>query len=683
MRSLFANNAAAVFLIAVTAQARDSFPPLNFELNQGQAAASVRFVARTPRYNLLLSDRQVTISSAQHSSLQMSFTGARTADAVVGDELLLGKVNYFIGNDPKRWQRSVPTFAKVHYRNLYPGIDLVFYGNQRRLEYDFIVAPGVDVHAIRLAFSAAATSFEKNGDLLCQISDREFRLHKPVFYQAAGLWREPVDGRFVKLPHGEIGFAAGTYDHTRPLIIDPVVEYSSYLGGSDDEGIWAIQRDAAGNLYMAGEVTSADFPVAGPVQANVHGNYDGFISKFDPSGTQLIYSTYLGGSKFENIDSMAVDADGSAYVGGRTTSADYPTFQAIQPSFAGATDGFIARLDPSGSQLIFSTYWGGSQFDAITGIALGPNNAVYVTGQTRSYEFPVTDGAYQTTCDTKYHAWACAGDAFVSKLDSTGATLIYSTFLGGSSSDSASGIAVDPQGNIYVSGSTSSSDFPVAQAYQGKRNGFGDAFLTKISPDGKSLVFSTYFGGSVSGGSQGLAIDQFQNSYLIGTTNSNDLPTVSPFQAHMGGLGDGFIAKFDSAGQAVYASYLGGNKFDLPFRVAVDSSGSAVVAGFTQSSDFPVLNATQPSFGGGLWDAFVTKIAPDGSSLVYSTYLGGAGDEFLYALYNDEAGNIWVGGSTSSRDFPIVNAFQGAYAGGPYDAFFTKISANSAQLTRK
>ena len=690
--------AASVLLIAISIQAKsnpsETAPfngtrPLNFEANQGQAAADVRFLLRGSRYTLLLSERNARLSFSQQStrsSLQMTFVGARTPDAITGDNPLPGKVNYLIGNDPKRWHQSVPTFAKVHYRNLYNGIDLTFYGNQQQLEYDFTIAPGADLRTIKLAFSAPSqalsTDFDKNGDLLCRLPNREFRLRKPIFYQAArnaGSPRESVDGQFTKLPSGEIGFAVGAYDRARPLIIDPVVEYSSYLGGSDDEGIFAIQRDTAGNLYMTGEVSSVDFPIAGPVQAKVGGDYDAFVSKFDPSGTQLIYSTYLGGSKYENGSDLAVDSEGSAYIAGETASDDFPIFQALQPSFGGMYDAFVARLDPSGSQLIFSTYLGGAGFDTAEGIALGPDNAVYVAGTSRSINFPITDGAYQTTCDRRANAPVCSGDGFVTKMDSAGSTLIYSTYLGGSGSDSAYGIAVDPHGTAYISGSTASSDFPAFRPYQARKTGSNDAFLTRLSPDGKSLIFSTYFGGSGFTSSHGLALDRFHNSYVIGNTNSSDLPTVSPFQSQLRGSYDGFIAKFDAKGQVVYASYLGGSNTDFPFRVAVDAAGSAAVAGFTQSSDFPILNAVQPNFGGGSQDVFVTKVSPDGSTLLYSTYLGGTGDDYAYAVYSDEAGNVWVGGSTTSHDFFTVNAFQGSFAGGPFDAFFTKLSADSIQ----
>ena len=271
----------------------------------------------------------------------------------------------------------------------------------------------------------------------------------------------------------------------------------------------------------------------------------------------------------------------------------------------------------------------------------------------------------------------CSGDAFVTELDSTGTQLLYSTYLGGSASDNATGIAVDPQGTIYISGTTSSSDFPVFRPYQASKKGPSDAFLTRLSRDGKNLLFSTYFGGSMGTNSNGMALDRFHNSYMVGTTSSIDFPTVSPFQAQLRGLSDGFIAKFDAKGNVLYCSYLGGSSNrDIAFRVAVDFSESATVAGFTQSSDFPIVSPIQPSFGGGMCDVFVAKVSPDGSKLLYSTYLGGTGDDYAYAVYSDAAGNVWVGGSTSSKDYFTTNAFQGSYAGGPYDAFFTKISAD-------
>lgn len=349
---------------------------------------------------------------------------------------------------------------------------------------------------------------------------------------------------------------------------------------------------------------------------------------------------------------------------------------AIQPTLHGVANAFIARLDRSGSELIFSSYLGGSGYDQAADLALDAFGNVYVAGSTSSVDFPVTPGAYQTVCDQGGIAGVCIGDAFVAKVPGSGSKLAYSTYLGGAGVESALGIAVDPVGAVYITGQTLSKNFPVKNAYQGTLAGFANAFLTKFDLKGNGLVFSTYLGGNGYDAAYGVAMDIHANICVTGNTSSTNFPTVNPFQAvNAGGDSDGFITKFAANGETLaYSTYFGGTGMDFPFRVAVDARGEASVVGFTASVDFPVIHALQPVYGGGNTDGFVIKFDSAGVKPHYSTYLGGSGDEYGYAIRADGGGNIWVGGSTSSLNFPLVKPYQGTYAGGPFDAFLTRIS---------
>jgi len=610
----------------------------------------------------------------------MKLMGADPSATVSGAGELPGKVNYFIGNDPGKWRSNVPTYAKVEYKGIYPGVDLVYYSRQGQLEYDFVVAPGADPNVIRLALGGRL-HLAANGDLVVRLPGGEVRFRKPVIYQSASTDygqqttdRKLVDGHY-RLIRGQVRFAIPSYDKNRPLVIDPVLSYSTYLGGTDDEGIFGIKFDPKGNIYVAGETSSVNFPIKGGFQSTIGGNYDGFITEFDPQGNALVYSTYIGGSQFDHCVGIAVDRQGGAYVAGYTESSNFPTVHPLQASLNGPEDAFVARIAPGGGSLIYSTYLGGSNADGAGNIAIDSHGNAYVAGFTYSTDFPVTPGAFQKLCDLGKNGENCFGDSFVAKISPFGGRLVYSTYLGGSAFDSATDIAVDPQGVAYITGSTGSVDFPTKNPIQGTLAGLTDAFVTKLDATGSALVYSTYLGGSGEDGAGGLTIDGRENIYVAGVTTSTDFPLANPFQPanHANGY-DGFVTKFDSSGQKlVYSTYLGGTGTNLPWRIGVDSLGHAAVIGFTSSTDFPLLHPLQ-GFGGGTFDAFVTLFNTTGSTPVYSTYLGGSGDEFGYAVNADHTGEVWVGGSTSSLNFPVVRPYQPTYAGGPFDAFLSEIT---------
>jgi hypothetical protein len=479
---------------------------------------------------------------------------------------------------------------------------------------------------------------------------------RPQVYQKADLREDPVPGHWVLGGSREARFEVGTYDPKRTLVIDPVLVYSSYLGGSGSEEGHAIAVDGSGSVYVTGWTDSPDFPTLNPYQAG-QAPTDVFVTKFSPSGESLMYSTYIGGSAAERGFGIAVDGSGSAYVTGRTDSPDFPIENPYQTD-QGTSDGFVAKLSPSGDSLIYSTYLGGSSTDYAAAIAVDGSGSAYVTGGTDSPDFPI-ENPYQTDQGSS--------DGFVAKLSPSGDSLIYSTYLGGSSNDYPAAIAVDDSGNAYVTGSTFSTDFPTQSPYQGDQVE-RDAFVTKVSASGDTLVYSTYLGGSGDDYALDISVDRFGGAYVTGFTASTDFPIQNPYQTYQGSA-DAFVTKLSPSGESlVYSTYLGGKSVDRGFGIAVDSAGSAYVAGETLSADFP----TESPYQLYQWvDAFVTKLSPSGDGLAYSTYLGGQSAEFGNVIAIDSAGSAYVTGTTYSTDFPTQNPSQTDQAFG--DVFVAKL----------
>jgi beta-propeller repeat-containing protein len=683
--------------------------PVSFEANNGQTDPRVKFLSRgrgnalfltpteavfvvgsapQPRQSQLSNERgRETQGGGPGAVLRMAFVGASPTPRVVGRDELPGKANYFVGNDRAKWRTNVPTYARVHYEQLYPGIDVVYYDNQRQLEYDFVIGPGADPNKIVLSFLGAdSLEVDAQGDLVIHTAAGAIRQRKPVIHQEVNGVRQEIAGGYVVKGARLVSFRVAAYDASRPLVIDPVLFYSTYLGGSADDQGNAIAVDTAGNAYVTGTTSSANFPTtAGAFQPTFRGGVgctgflngptDVVVAKVSPTGSGLVYSTYLGGSTgSESGLGIAVDTLGNAYVAGGTCSTDFPTTAgAFQTTYGGGnSNGFVTKLNAVGSGLVYSTYLGVSSRS--TAIATDAVGDAYVTGITNSTSFPTTAGAFPTTYG------GGGSDGFVTKLNPLGTALVYSTYLGGNGDEGTAGIAVDTAGNAYVTGDTLSSNFPTTPgAFQTVRRGISDVFVTKLNPTGTGLVYSTLLGGS--GGEDGLAIaiDAAGNAYVTGDTNSTDFPTVFAFQpAFGGGVLDAFVAKLNPIGTGlVYSTYLGGVGFDRGLGVAVDTAGNAYVTGFTGSTNFPTVSAFQPTFGGGSFDAFVTVVNPSGMGLIYSTYLGGIGDDFANGITIDTlpSPNVYVAGSTSSTNFPTTTGgFQTSYGGGPFDAFVAKIT---------
>jgi hypothetical protein len=662
--------------------------PLSFEANQGQADSRVQFLSRGKGYNLFLTSteavlrlgkadcelpnkeqltasvnslHQTPFSAVQfpestrhipysafrtpHSNLRapqsvvvrMKLVGAKPQPKVAGLEDLSGKANYFLGNDPKRWRTNVPTYGKVKYHDVYPGIDLVYYGRQQQLEYDFVLAPGADPRRLRMTFEGAdKLDIDAEGNLVLHTAGSELVQRPPNIYQEIEGTRHTISGRYVLLDgessaltaeHSpgtpqQVGFEVDRYDTDQALVIDPVLVYSTYLGGSGDDVGSDIVVDLAGNAYVTGQTFSTDFPTQNPLQPANGSDFEAFVTKLNAAGTALIYSTYLGGSGDDHGGGIAVDASGNAYVTGNTRSLDFPTQNPLQPVFGGGFygDAFVTKLNAAGSALVYSTYLGGSDNEFLPIIAVEPSGNAYVTGITQSADFPTKNPLQPARKGTD--------TAFVTKLNATGSALVYSTYLGGSIAEFGLGIAADLAGNAYVTGITYSPDFPTKNPLQPTLAGgicFGtpcpDAFVTKLNAAGSALVYSTFLGGSGeerSGGevNSGIAVDSTGNAYVTGVTNSADFPTKNPLQPVSGGDFDAFVTKLNAAGSAlVYSTYLGGSGFDFGNGIAVDSAGGTYLTGWTFSTDFPTQNPLQPVIGTGdcdvrvCYDAFVAKIA--------------------------------------------------------------------------
>jgi hypothetical protein len=730
--------------------------PLSFEINQGQTDSQVKFLSRGSGHSLFLTGNEAVLALRKSNSngkkqiakgksefqrspfdpprallerpanfqfsvsnfqtpatndeprttsalLRMKLVGANPNPKIVGTDELPGKSNYFIGSDPKKWRTNVPNYAKVKYANVYPGVDLVYYGNQGKLEYDFVVQPGADPRQVALQIVAppssrhaakmAALRVDRNGDLVVAIDGGEVIFHKPLVYQPAtykglrttnGGGRDLLEGQYVPRGDNRIGFQLAGYDRRRPVVIDPVLTYSSYLGGSEDDVGAGIAVDVLGSIYVVGYIKSSDFPSsAGAFQTTNGGNTDAFVTKLNAAGSALLYSTYLGGNQPDYGRSIAVDVSGNVYVTG-TAGPYFPTTPgAFRTTWEGSNNVFVSKLRATGSALLYSTYLGeASVVAAVGGIAIDASDNAYVTGSTDSSDFPTTPNALQTS-------YAGGGfDGFMSKLNPLGSALVYSTYLGGSGPDFGTGIAVDASANAYVTGWTSSTDFPTTPgAFQAAPGGREDCFVSKLNATGSALLYSTYLGGSGEDRGSGIAVDATGSAYVTGFNFSVDFPTSSgALQTNFGGHSDAFVSKLNAAGSALlYSTFLGGTDFDSAFSIAVDASGDASVTGATSSWDFPTtVGAFQTRCAGGCAydreDAFVSKLNATGSALLYSTYLGGSRDDSGHSMAIDAAGDVYITGRTDSSNFLTTpGAFQANHSDYYYltrsgDAFVAKLS---------
>jgi hypothetical protein len=604
--------------------------PISFEANQGQADSRVRFLAHAAGSSLFLTPTEalLALSAGRHAPaasrgpflpavayptslapasptlVGMQFLNANPQPEIAGDHQLPGIVNYLLGNDPARWHTNIPTYAQVRYHNIYPGIDLVYYGNQGQLEYDFIVASGSDPSQIRLGFTGAKyLSLNAQGQLLLHLPDGDIPEGALHVYQEINGVRQKVASRYVLQSATEVGFALGAYDTNQPLIIDPILLFSTYLGGFDNDYSTALAVDSMGNVYITGSTSSANFPTQNPLQpAFGNGPSDAFVTEINAAGTALVYSTYLGGDGADWGNGIALDSAGNAYVTGITFSTNFPTQNPLQPAFGGGPDdAFVVKLNATGTALVYSTYLGGNSADWSTDIAVDGAGNAYITGGTSSTNFPTSNPLRSTNAGT--------ANAFVAKLNATGTALVYSTYLGGSNYDYGAGIATDSAGDAYVTGITHSTNFPTQNPLQSTNEGGADAFVSKLNATGSALLYSTYLGGSGVDGGSGIAVDSAGNAYITGSTSSTNFPTSNSLQSANAGGTDAFAAGLNGTGSILlYSSYLGGSSNDGGSGIAIDNMGNIYVTGATASPDFPISKPIQ--MYGGMEDGFLVKLNP-------------------------------------------------------------------------
>jgi hypothetical protein len=650
---------------------RTVVPPLRlgFESNRGRAAPEVRFLSPDGSAAFLAGGHAIlTLSDDPVATLHITFVGANPKAEPVEQGGSHGQIHDYPGRDPALWESGFAACDAIVYRDVYDGIDLVYRHSDGQLEYDFVVAPQADLARITIEFQGADwVAIDADGSLVVTCGGVEVRQHLPHVYQDTAAGRRPIPGRYALRGPDRVGFDIGPYEPDLPLVIDPPLTYSSFLGANTTECL-GIATDQSGNIFLVGR-TSFSVPVANAFQPTASGGGDVFVTKLDPTGTILIYSTYLGGSGQDEGLGIVVDRSGNAYVTGRTSSANFPvTPGAFQTALAGGIDAFVAKLDPKG-KLVYSTYLGGSGDDAALDIAVDTTGQACVTGYTASINFPVTGrrrwwwfrrGALQPNFG------GGALDAFVTKLNATGSGLVYSTYLGGSGNDQGSGIGLCGDNWVHITGLTDSPNFPTTpNAYQSGLAGAQNAFFAKLNFAGTALVYGTYLGGSGSDQAMDIAVTGDARVYITGFTDSANFPVLNAFQGTLAGGQNAFATHFDRNGNLVYSTYLGGSGSDQGMGIGVDPNGNAYVAGTTTSPNFPQVNPAQPAYGGGPFDAFVAKVDPTGAALVYSTCLGGSDDDRGTDVAVNPLGNAYVTGWTYSPNFPTVSPLQGTPGGSP------------------
>ncbi len=678
--------------------------PTGFELNRGQTDRRVTFLAHGSGYTLFLTATEavlnVTTLPAAHARMDKTAAARPTGDDVVrlrlvganahavvsGLDRLPGASNYLLGHKRSQWRTGVQSYAQVSYRDIYHGVNLVYHGAQRQLEYDFVLAPGVSPRAIKLdVLGARGLRLDRAGNLVLRLPNGDLRQARPVVYQQVRGRRVAVSGRYALLGHGEVGFIVGRHDTHAPLVIDPVLSYATYLGGgadSSDSAGNAIAVDNAGDAYVTGYTTSTSFPTTtGAYSATNSGATDAFVTKLNPTGT-ILYSTYLGGNDTSAGAGVAVDSAGDAYIAGTTSASDFPTTTgAYSGTAAGSSDAFMTELNASGAAPVYSTLLGGNDVDSAAAIALAGPGKVYVTGSTSSLDFPTTNS---------YRAADNNGAVFVAGLNTAASgknSLVYSTLLGSHGFDTGAGIAVNSAGDAYVTGSTDATGFPFTTgAYSTTTSGGSDAFVTELDATGV-ISYSTYLGGGGDDHGQAIAVNSAGDAYVTGSTGSANFPQANPLNAIGSGCAspsgnggvDAFVTELNSTGSAlVYSTYLGGSGTDAGYGIAVDEANDAYVTGSTTSANFPATTDAYTTTNSGGVDAFVTKLNAAGSGLLYSTYLGGGSDDTGYGIAANSTG-AYVTGQTYSSNFPTTTGAADGANSGSSSAFVARITGTMGE----
>lgn len=719
---------AASLISPATSPRSDAFGqiPLRFEANAGQTDPEARFLARGRGFTLFLTGAEAVLALREsaggetapakgrgngrpkrfepgpkksiQTNLRMTFVGANRHAEIAGADEQSGPVSYFTGNEPGRWRTGIPSFSRVKYDEIYPATDLVFYGREGELEYDFIVRPGGDPSRIELEFAGARSlALTDGGDLVVLLDGGHLRWHAPVAYQDIDGERRAVDCAFTLPAEGRVAFSVGSYDAAQPLTIDPLLVYSTYLGGSLQDIGQAIAVDRMGTVFVTGQADSLNFPTNRAFRGTNSGGADVFVARLNTNATAFHYSTYVGGNNADIAFGIAVDSGGNAYVAGRTESANFPTRNAFQNSLDGTLypDAFIFKLGTNGTNLIYSSYFGGSDLEAAYGVAVdaGTNNA-YLVGETFSGASFPKKSPFQNNAGG-------LTDAFVARFNTSSSgngSLGWASWLGGGDDDVGFAIKVDTSGNVYVTGQSttnfiSNPTFPLQSPFQSSfRGGITEAFVAKIDATGGSIVWSSYLGGNNNDAGFGIALDSSNNVYVAGSTSSDDFPLTNALQTAHGDGGftyDAFLARIRANGSGLtYSTFLGGQIDDEARAVAVDAAGNAWIAGGTFSANFPNRPAPLQTNFGGAGDAFVAMINPALSgpdSLLFSTYYGARAPEYANGIAVDTNGNCYIIGEARGTNAPGATAgvVQPNYGGGASDAFVAKFFAPpQLRLTR-
>ena len=696
--------------------------PLTFESNRGQTSSEVRFLSRGQGYTAFLTTGGMTLSlrpnrsvpvqqrsdapltdtsqAVPNTTLKFKLLGAARNPVVIGEDPQLARVNYFIGRDPAKWHTNVPTYARVRYKNVYPGIDVVYYGNHRQMEYDFVIAAGADPRRIQFEITGAnGIELDAEGNLVLQTSSGELRFQSPAIYQESQGVRIPAAGTYVVDGPTHVAFHVAQYDPNKALVIDPVLVYGTYMGGSGNDQPTGIAVDNTGSVYLVVYTDSADFPLT-MLGSMAPGASHVFVAKLDPTGSNLVYADYIGGNSQDYGFALALDGANHVFVTGSTASSDFPVVSPYQGAYPGSFNAFLTKISSDGSSLLYSTYFGGNASDQSSSIVIDSLGSAVVAGNTTSTNFPVVN-AYQASVSPN-QGGLYGNYGFLTKFSPDGLSLVYSTYLGGNSNSALNcggtpcwpspfsvitGIALDPNDNIYATGLTNTYNFPTTpgtflpsdSAPQDNVVGF----VSKIGSSG-SLNYSTYFY-EASGGTTGLnaiAVDGSGSAYVTGVALSDGtfpITSTSICDPSVEGWGCNFafVTKFDPAGSTLlYSTFLGTNNGADPKSIALDANGDAYVLASTSSSSFGLVNGIESYTSGS--DLVLVEIDPLAGTQLFATYLGGSADESPAGIALDSNGNIYVAGSTDSTDFPVTQgAFQNSLGGGT-DAFVLKIGSSSA-----
>lgn len=711
--------------------------PLLFEANQGQTDSQVKFLSQGNGYAMFLTSgsmvlsfrpmeatpaspvvaspdfgskgrsrsaiRQMEVAARAQKSAATVFAinlvGSNANPQVVGEDSLSTKVNYFIGRDPKKWRRNIPTYARVRYRNVYPGIDLVYYGNNRSMEYDFDLAPAADASQIQFAVKGADTlNIDSAGNLVLSKGTSALRFQTPILYQEINGIRARVSGTYVLRDSTHVGFEVGSHDTTKPLVIDPVLVYSTYLGGSSDDFSNGIAVDSSGDAYVVGLTDSPDFPLASIGSYNPT-QFRMFLTKFDPTGSTLLFADYFGGtSGADEAYGIALDSSGNAYVTGVASSSDFPVVNAYQSALAGSQDAFLTKFSADGSSIVYSTYLGGPTLTYIGGsttqignsVSVDPSGEAVIAGVTAATDFPMVNAYQSSVSSDQFSDWGVYG--FLTKFAANGASLVYSTYVGGSILNTSSctgcfpdseplGVATDASGNAYITGFTTTTDYPVtsgafATTFPGSfMSDVG--FVSKFTNSG-GIAYSTYLGGLSASFLSAIAVDTSGSAYVTGYDLAGDsfpIVTTSICDPSVANCNGTLIAKLDPTGASlIYSTFLGTSNNMAGQAIQVDASGDAFIVG--SDLQFDLSNPIEGYAGNG--DVVVAEIDPSASTLLMATFFGGQQWEAASGLALDTNGAVYVTGVTQSLDFPVTpSAFQTAW-GGQTDTFVTKIDPNTS-----